>query len=139
MKFRFNGSLDDFIKNYSVAKERFNKDHPNKSFELVVYLRGGRIEIGVEKGKNGGCWWFNAPVVERDGYIELDGEISPDRDMKMRWYEWIGFGLLCVVLCVPMLLASLFTKSSPFSSKKQREDRLRAYLCEYLGCEEIKK
>lgn len=138
MKFRYNGTLDEFIKEYSVKRDKFNKENRVRGFELVVYLRAGFIEIGVENGKNGVGYWFKAPVVERDGYVELEGEILPDGDARMRWYEWGLLGLLCVILCIPLLLACLFTKSFPFSTQRGRENRLRAYLCEYLGCEEIK-
>ena len=31
-------------------------ENPSKSFPLVVYLRAGSIEIGVEKGKYGGAY-----------------------------------------------------------------------------------
>ena len=137
MKFRFNGSLDEFIKKYSEARDRFNKENPNKSFQLVVYLRGGSIEIGVEKGKAGAGYWFNSPIVEKDGCLELEGDILPDADTIMRWYEWIGFGIVFAIVCIPLLFACLFTKSTPFSSNKKREKRLRLYLCDYLGCEEI--
>lgn len=139
MKFRYNGTLDDFVKNYSDAKDRFNKENPSKHFSLVTYIRAGKIEIGVEKGKNGGSYWFISPLTEKDGYIELEGDIVPDADMKMRWYDWIIFGLVFVITLIPMLFACIFTRSTPFSSKKKRAKRLRTYLCKYLGCEEIKE
>lgn len=137
MKFRFCGDIDSFTKKYSEARDKFNKEHPSKSFPLVVYLRGGRLEVGIEKGQNGGSYWFNAPIVERNGYLELEAEIEADKDMRMRWYDWIGFSLLFIIVCIPMLIACLVTKSSPFGTKKKRIARLRSYMCEYLGCEEI--
>lgn len=135
MKFRFKGTIDEFVKKYSEARDSFNEENRTRGFELLVYLRGGFIEIAVEKGKNGIGYWFKAPVVEKDGYVELDGEILPDSDAKMRWYEWILLGLLVTALCVPLFLACIFTKSLPFSTKKKRKKRLCAYLCDYLGCE----
>lgn len=137
MKFRFNGSLDEFVKKYSEARDTFNKENRIRGFELVVYLRAGKIEIGIEKGKDGGSYWFCAPIVEGDGYIELEGEIKPDCDMRMRWYEWIGFGVVFAIVIIPLLIACLFTKSSPFSTKKSREKRLTTYMCKYLGCEKL--
>lgn len=137
MKFRFNGTLDEFVKKYSEARDLFNKENPSKHFTLVAYLRAGNIEIGVEKGKNGGAYWFKSPVVEKDGYIELEGDILPDKDMKMRWYDWIVFSLVFILTCIPMLFACIFTKSTPFSTKRKREKRLQTYLCDYLGCTQI--
>ena len=137
MKFRFKGTIDDFIKNYSIQRDKFNRENRTRGFELVVYLRAGFIEIGVEKGKNGAGYWYKSPIVERNGYIELDGEILPDSDTKMRWYEWIIFVLILVVIAIPLLFACIFTKSLPFSTAKKRKKRLCAYLCDYLGCEEI--
>lgn len=139
MKFRFQGTIDELTKKYSEARDRFNKDNPSKNFGLVAYLRAGSIEIGIEKGQNGGCYWFNAPIVEKDGYIELEGDILPDRDMKMRWYDWISVSLIFIITFIPMLFACIFTKSTPFGTKKKREMRLRKYMCEYLDCEETEQ
>lgn len=135
MKFVFRGTIDEFVEKYSVARDNFNKENPSKSFALVAYLRAGYIEIGIEKGTTGGAYWFKAPVMEKDGCITLEGDILPDSDMRMRWYDWILFGLISVVTCIPMLLACIFTKSTPFGTKKKREARLTSYLCDYLGCE----
>lgn len=135
MKFKFKGTIDDFVKKYSEARDSYNREHPNKSFALSAYLRGGKIEIGVEKGKNGGGYWFIAPIVEDNGYIELEGDIFADADMRMRWYDWISFAFIFIITLIPMLIACVFTKSTPFSSKKKREARLKSYLCDYMGCE----
>lgn len=138
MKFKFNGSLDEFIKKYSEATKLFNKENKALGFELVVYLRAGKIEIGVDRGKDGfGGYWFISPVVEKDGDIEFESEIKPDRDMRMKWFDWVEFVFLSFLLAIPMLIACIFTKSLPFSTKKSREKRLTTYMCKYLGCEKI--
>lgn len=137
MKFRFHGSIEDFTRKYSDARDEFNKNNPSRHFPLVVYLRAGKLEVGVEKGENGGSYWFCSPITVNDDFLEFEGEIKPDKDMKMRWYDWIGFGLLFIITCIPMAIACLITKSTPFGTKKKRIKRLRSYMCEYLGCEEI--
>ncbi len=136
MKFRFRGNVEDFTKKYSEAKDKFNKNNPSRHSPLVVYLRGGKIEVGVETSQN--CnYRYIAPITVYDDYLEFDGEISPDKDMKMRWYDWLGFSIIFIITCIPMAIACLITKSSPFGTKKKRIQRLRSYMCEYLGCEEL--
>ena len=136
MKFKFNGTIDDLKLKYSDARDKFNKTQKKSSLAISVFLRGNMLEVCVERAQSGN-YFFTAPIVERDGYLELEADIIPDRDMKMRWYDWVCFSLVFVVTLIPMLIACAFTKSSPFGTKKKRTQRLRSYMCEYLECEEL--
>ncbi len=136
MKFRFKGSIEDLTRSYADAKNDFNAKNPSKSSPLSVRLHDDKIEIDTETGASG-VYRFVAPLDIHEDYIDLEGEIVADRDMRMRWYDWIGLSIVFVITCIPMLIACLITKSSPFGTKKKREARLRSYMCEYLNCEII--
>ena len=137
MKFKFHGNTEDLTKRYKEARDAFNKENRSRSSALIAYLKKDSLEIGVDNTRGGIGYWFCPSIVEHDGYIELEGDIKPDKDARMRWYDWLGFSVLLIIACVPILVACLVTKSTPFGTKKKRIKRLRSYMCKYLGCEEI--
>ena len=134
MKYIYEGSLGSFKEQYEKARDSYNKDHPNKYFELQAFVKGNNIEIGVERSGHSGGYWFESPMLESNNQLILEGEIKPEGKTKLRWFDWIMVCLMYLIFWPFIFLIWLITWDNPIKNKKERIKRLNCYLCDYLNC-----
>ena len=138
MKFKFNGTMDQFINCLNKNVELLNNDDIDffKKYTKIEYkLSNDKCEILLEKDNTKKTeYWFVSTITEEAKSLIIDGKIKNRIESNKNRILTI---LIYIFLWPSVLIVWLLNEYTPFHAKKYRKSRLRKLMIDYIGCEEI--
>ena len=138
MKFQYNGSIDEFVKNIKINVSKLNSDkldvfsHPT---QMKVTIVDDTCKILLEKDNPANTqYWFIASMLQKDNHVIIEGKI---RECIRTKKDKTQIVLLYILLWPILPIIWFFCEWTPFHSIKYRKTRLRELMIHYIGCTEL--
>ena len=140
MKFKFKGTLAEFIDSINANIHKLNIDDLdvfNNETKMQVNISKNIFKVLLEKDNPINTeYWYISTLVEEGNHIIIDGKIKDCLKTKKRKILLV---LVYIFLWPIVIIGWLLNEYTPFNAIKYRRNRLRKLMIKYMGCEEVLK
>ena len=137
MKFKFNGTIEEFINKINNSVDELNLDDLgvlNNETKMEVRIYGKVCKILLDKHEPNVEYHYVSKISEEDNYVIIDGKINDCRETKK---DKIMSILIYILFWPIILIGWLLNEYTPFHAAKYRKNRLKKLMIKYMECEEI--
>ena len=138
MKFKFKGTIAEFIDSINASIHNLNNDDldvSNNETKMQLNISGNIFKVLLEKDNPINTeYWYIFTLVEEGNHIIIDGKIKDCLETKKRKILLV---LVYVFLLPIVIIGWLLNEYTPFNAIKYRRNRLKKLMIKYMGCEEV--
>ena len=137
MKFKFNGTIEEFINKINNSVNELNLDDLdifNNLTKMEVRFYGKICKILLDKYEPNEEFWYVSRISEENKHVIIDGKIKDCRQTKK---DKIMSILIYIFFWPIILIGWLLNEYTPFHAAKYRKNRLKKLMIKYMECEEI--
>lgn len=138
MKFKFKGTIAEFIDSINTNIHKLNNDDLdvfNNETKIQVNISENICKVLLEKDNPINTeYWYISTIVEDGNHVIIDGKIKDCLKTKKRKI----LSVLVYIFFWPIVIIGwLLNEYTPFNAIKYRRNRLKKLMIKYTGCEEV--